>query len=90
MLRQLDGARGSRTQGIVYLVLFNILWLLLVYTYALIVLTPPGYAKDVRALAFTTRVCACALCANPACTARYVVRAKGAESRATLPTGSIE
>jgi hypothetical protein len=50
MLRQLDGARGSRTQGIVYLVLFNILWLLLCYTYALIVLTSPGLAKDVRAV----------------------------------------
>ncbi|KDQ06688.1 hypothetical protein BOTBODRAFT_167841 [Botryobasidium botryosum FD-172 SS1] len=46
MIRRDASALGGRGQGIAFLVIFSILWLMFVWTYIKVILTPPGYAKD--------------------------------------------
>ncbi|GAA99804.1 uncharacterized protein L969DRAFT_91747 [Mixia osmundae IAM 14324] len=46
MIHQNAKRRGSRTQGIVLLVFFVILWLMFCWSYLVIITTPPGYVKD--------------------------------------------
>lgn len=49
MIRR-TSTQGSRMQGIAYLVLYLVSFSLFVISYARIVLTPPGFARDVRAI----------------------------------------
>ncbi|KAM0787748.1 hypothetical protein ACM66B_003805 [Microbotryomycetes sp. NB124-2] len=37
---------GRRTQGIIYIVLYHLLFLMFIWTYAKVVFTGPGYARD--------------------------------------------
>ncbi|KAG6890129.1 hypothetical protein C0995_011422 [Termitomyces sp. Mi166 len=47
MIRRMENAGGSRGTGIALLIVFSVLWLWMLWAYAKVVLTPPGYAKDV-------------------------------------------
>ncbi|WFD32534.1 protein S-acyltransferase [Malassezia sp. CBS 17886] len=47
MLVRRPSAVGSRATGIVLLVIFCVLWILLVWSYAAVVLSKPGYVRDV-------------------------------------------
>ncbi|RXW18095.1 hypothetical protein EST38_g7766 [Candolleomyces aberdarensis] len=46
MIQRRRGAEGSRETGIGLLVGFAVLWLWAVWAYFMVVVTPPGYAKD--------------------------------------------
>jgi len=46
MLRRDTDARGSFGQGVAYIIVFEILWLLAVWCYIKIITVPPGFARD--------------------------------------------
>ncbi|KAL0952664.1 hypothetical protein HGRIS_006907 [Hohenbuehelia grisea] len=46
MIRRDSNALGSRSLGIVFLVIFSILYLMALWTYEKVVVTPPGFARD--------------------------------------------
>ncbi|GAA6027283.1 hypothetical protein JCM8097_002556 [Rhodosporidiobolus ruineniae] len=46
MIRMQDNRLGGRSQGLAYLVIFHVLFVMFVWTYLVAVTTPPGYAKD--------------------------------------------
>ncbi|KAF8342352.1 DHHC palmitoyltransferase-domain-containing protein [Cantharellus anzutake] len=46
MVRRKSGASGSRREGIAFLVVFHSLFAMLLWTYAKVVLTPAGFARE--------------------------------------------
>ncbi|KAI5476748.1 vacuole protein, palmitoyltransferase domain containing [Pseudohyphozyma bogoriensis] len=46
MVRMESGRLGDSAQGIAYLVIYHILFIMFVWTYAVAIVTPPGFAKD--------------------------------------------
>ncbi|GAA5911002.1 hypothetical protein JCM6882_006745 [Rhodosporidiobolus microsporus] len=46
MIRMENDRLGGRAQGLAYLVIFHFLFVMFVWTYAVAITTPPGYAKD--------------------------------------------
>ncbi|GAA5958926.1 hypothetical protein JCM8115_000692 [Rhodotorula mucilaginosa] len=46
MIRMQDNRLGGRAQGLVYLVIYHLLFVMFVWTYLVAVATPPGFARD--------------------------------------------